>query len=82
MKSRGVTKETAYAELRKPIIEAWKDMNEECLLPGAPPKPLLERVFNLARVINFLYDGHDGYTHSSTRTKDMITSVLINPIPA
>ncbi|WOG83243.1 hypothetical protein DCAR_0102418 [Daucus carota subsp. sativus] len=82
MKSRGVTKETAYAELRKPIIEAWKDMNEECLLPEAPPKPLLERVFNLARVINFLYDGHDGYTHSSTRTKDMITSVLINPIPA
>nr|K4LMW2.1 RecName: Full=Sesquiterpene synthase 2; AltName: Full=Kunzeaol synthase STS2 [Thapsia garganica]AFV09099.1 sesquiterpene synthase 2 [Thapsia garganica] len=82
MKSHHVTKETAYAELRKPIINAWKDMNEECLQPEAPPKPLLERVFNLARVINFLYDGHDGYTHSSTRTKDMITSVLINPIPA
>ncbi|KAL1831183.1 hypothetical protein ACET3Z_000834 [Daucus carota] len=82
MKSRDVTKETANAELRKPIIDAWKDMNEECLRPEAPPKPLLERVFNLARVINFLYDGHDGYTHSSTRTKDMITSLLINPIPA
>nr|K4L9M2.1 RecName: Full=Sesquiterpene synthase 1; AltName: Full=D-cadinene synthase STS1 [Thapsia garganica]AFV09098.1 sesquiterpene synthase 1 [Thapsia garganica] len=81
MKSHDVTKETAYAELQKPIIKAWKDMNEGCLHPEAPPKPLLERVLNLARVLNFLYDGHDGYTHSSTRTKDIITTAFINPIP-
>ncbi|KAK1401034.1 hypothetical protein POM88_000639 [Heracleum sosnowskyi] len=50
-------------------------------VPIAAPMPLLKRVFNLACVINLLYDGDDGYTHSSTRTKYMITSVLVDPVP-
>ncbi|KAK1401041.1 (-)-germacrene D synthase [Heracleum sosnowskyi] len=81
MKQYGVPKETAYDGLHKHIINAWKDMNQECLHPIAAPMPLLKRVFNLACVINLLYDGDDGYTHSSTRTKDMITSVLVDPVP-
>ncbi|XP_017239117.2 sesquiterpene synthase 2-like [Daucus carota subsp. sativus] len=83
MKSHDVTKEAAYAELRKSVLNAWKDMNEECLRSEAPPKELLERIFNLTRVTNFLYaNGHDGYTDSSTLTKDMITSLLVDPITA
>ncbi|KAL8132489.1 hypothetical protein AgCh_008108 [Apium graveolens] len=81
MKQYGVPKETAYDGLRKHIINAWKDMNQECLHPIAAPMPLLTRVFNLARVINLIYDEDDGYTHSSATTKDMITSVLVDPIP-
>ncbi|XP_017238376.1 sesquiterpene synthase 2-like [Daucus carota subsp. sativus] len=81
MKTHDVTKETAYAEINKSILNAWKDMNEECLRPEAPPKELLERVFNLTRVSFFVYaNGHDGYTDSSTLTKEMITSILVDPI--
>nr|AMU19318.1 germacrene D synthase [Thapsia villosa var. laciniata] len=81
MKQYGVPKETAYDALQKRITNAWKDMNQECLHPTAAPMALLMRVFNLACVINLLYDGDDGYTHSSTRTKDMITSILLDPVP-
>lgn len=81
MKQHGVPKEDVYAEFQKQIVNAWKDMNQECLRPTAVAMPLLTRVFNLARVINLLYDDFDGYSNSKTRTKDFITSVLIDPVP-
>lgn len=82
MEQHNVGKDTtAYDALQKRIKNAWKDMNQECLHPIAAPMPMLTRVFNLACVINLLYDGYDGYTHSSTATKDMITSILLDPIP-
>ncbi|KAK1357178.1 (-)-germacrene D synthase [Heracleum sosnowskyi] len=81
MKQYGVSKETTYDALQKRVINAWKDINQECLHPAAVPMPLLTRVINFACVINLLYDGDDGYTHSSARTKDMITSTLLDPVP-
>nr|BBE38103.1 beta-cubebene synthase [Aralia elata] len=81
MKQHGVTKQEVYAEFQKQITNAWKDMNQECLRPTAVAMPLLTRIFNLARVINLLYDGEDWYTNSKTRTKDFITSVLVDPVP-
>nr|BBE32331.1 germacrene D synthase [Chengiopanax sciadophylloides] len=80
MKQYGVTKQETYAEFRKQITNAWKDMNQECQRSTAVEMPLLTRVFNLARVINLLYDEEDGYTKSSTRTKDFITLVLIDAV--
>ncbi|XP_063945312.1 sesquiterpene synthase 2-like [Daucus carota subsp. sativus] len=80
MKQHGVPKDTACDELQKRITNAWMDMNQECLHPTAAPMPLLARVFNMACVINLLYDEYDGYTHSSTATKDIITSILLDPI--
>ncbi|KAL1802473.1 hypothetical protein DCAR_0934040 [Daucus carota subsp. sativus] len=81
MKQYGVSKETTYDALQKRVINAWKDMNQECLYPTAAAMALLTRVVNFACVINLLYDGDDGYTHSSARTKDMITSILLDPVP-
>lgn len=80
MKQYGVSKEITYDALQKRVINAWKDINQEALHPTAVPMPLLTRVINFACVINLLYDGDDGYTHSSSRTKDMITSILLDPI--
>ncbi|KAK1386307.1 Germacrene D synthase [Heracleum sosnowskyi] len=78
----GVPKETAYGALKKHTINAWKDINQECLRPIAIPMPLIQRIFNLSCVTNLLYDeGYDGYTISSTKTKDKIASILIDPIP-
>lgn len=82
MKQHGATKDEAYLELDKRVTIAWKDINQECLSPTQIPLSLLARIDNLTRAINILYDGDDGYTHSSTRTKDLITSVLIDRVPS
>ncbi|KAK1372170.1 (+)-delta-cadinene synthase [Heracleum sosnowskyi] len=81
MKQHGATKDEAYSELQKRVTNAWKDINQECLGPAQIPLSLLARIDNLTRAINILYDGDDGYTHSSTRTKDLIVSVLVDPVP-
>nr|BBE32337.1 beta-caryophyllene synthase [Eleutherococcus sieboldianus] len=80
MKQYGVTKQEVYIEFQKQITNAWKDMNQECLHPTTVTMPLLTVIFNMTRVINLLYDEEDGYTNSNTRTKDFITSVLIDPV--
>lgn len=81
MKQHSVTKEEAFAEFNRRISNAWKDMNQECLGPTAVPMALLERVLNLARVINLVYKDEDGYTHAKTRVKNFVTSLLIESVP-
>ncbi|KAK3040259.1 hypothetical protein RJ639_028174, partial [Escallonia herrerae] len=81
MKQHGASKEESYAELQKQVTNAWKDINQECLRPTAVPMPLLTRVVNLARVINLLYKDEDGYLNSKTFVKELITSVLVDPVP-
>lgn len=56
-------------------------MNQGCMRPTDVPMNLLERVLNLARVINLLYKNDDGYTHSKDRVKGYITEVLIDSVP-
>ncbi|XP_057460929.1 (-)-germacrene D synthase-like [Actinidia eriantha] len=80
-KQYDTTEEEAVIELYKQVTNAWKDMNAECLCPTKVPMPLLERVLNLARVIYVLYQDEDGYTHSGTKVKNFVTSVLIDAVP-
>ncbi|KAM7486317.1 hypothetical protein LguiA_002326 [Lonicera macranthoides] len=81
MKQHEVTKEETFAEFNRRITNAWKDMNQECLGTTAVPMALLDRVLNLARVINLVYKDEDGYTHAKTRVKNFITSLLIESVP-
>lgn len=82
MNQQGVSKKEAANEFMKRVKNAWKDINKEYLTcHNAIPMQLLERVVNLARVINQLYQDEDAYTHSTTKFKDIITSVLIDPVP-
>ncbi|CAL5341821.1 unnamed protein product [Camellia sinensis] len=80
MKQYGTSEEEALVELEKRVTNAWKDINQECLRPTAIQMPLLLRVVNLARVINVLYKDEDGYTHSGTKLKGFVTSVLIDSV--
>ncbi|XP_031099079.1 (-)-germacrene D synthase-like isoform X2 [Ipomoea triloba] len=80
MKQYGKSKEETYNEFQTRVSNAWNDINQECLNPTAFPMPILIRVVNLARVMDLLYKDEDTYTHSATETKDIITSVLIDPI--
>ncbi|KAK7257303.1 hypothetical protein RIF29_31175 [Crotalaria pallida] len=79
MKQYGVTKQDTIDEFQIQVISAWKDINEECLEPTQVPKPLLERVHNLSRVVDVLYKDRDGYTHSKGSTEKNIEALLLNP---
>ncbi|KAL6314019.1 hypothetical protein AAG906_011753 [Vitis piasezkii] len=81
MKQHGASEQETHNEFNKQVRDAWKDINEECLIPTAVPMPILKRVLNLARVIDVIYKNEDGYTHSGTVLKDFVTSMLIDPVP-
>ncbi|KAM7493644.1 hypothetical protein LguiB_028253 [Lonicera macranthoides] len=81
MKQHTVTKEVAFVEFNKRISNAWKDMNQESFHPTAVPMALLERVLNLACIINILYKDEDGYTHAKTQVKNAVVALLIKSVP-
>ncbi|CAA2961961.1 (-)-germacrene D synthase [Olea europaea subsp. europaea] len=79
IKETGASKEDAFAVFQTQVMNAWKDINQECLNSDVVPMVVLVRVVNLTRVINLLYKDSDGYTNSKTKLKDFITSILIQP---
>ncbi|KAM7468981.1 hypothetical protein LguiA_007164 [Lonicera macranthoides] len=81
MKQHNATKEDAFVELNRRVMNAWKDINQECFAQISVPMNMLERVLNLSCAIEFLYKDKDSITHSTTRSKDFITSLLIDSMP-
>ncbi|KAJ1441933.1 Terpenoid cyclases/protein prenyltransferase alpha-alpha toroid [Sesbania bispinosa] len=79
MKQHGVSKQDTINEFVRQVTSAWKDINEELLDPTEVPKPLLMRVLNLSRVMDALYKDADCYTNSKGLTKNLITTLLLNP---
>ncbi|XP_009804030.1 (-)-germacrene D synthase-like [Nicotiana sylvestris] len=81
MKQHGTSKEEVLLELQKLVSNAWKEVNRQCLYPREVPMLILMRVLNLARVIELLYKDGDAFTHSTTKLKNIITSILVDPVP-
>ena len=81
MKQYDVSKREVHDEFRKQIVNAWKDINKECLRPSEVPVPLLTRVVNLLRVMDLLYKDEDAYTHLGGVMVEGITSMLVDPVP-
>ncbi|KAF8029949.1 hypothetical protein BT93_E2386 [Corymbia citriodora subsp. variegata] len=82
MKQYGVTEEEAMEVLRKQVVDAWKDINEELCHPTAVPTFLLVRILNYSRTFHVIYnDEKDHYSHAGTRFKELVTSLLVNPLP-
>ncbi|XP_042060130.1 beta-caryophyllene synthase-like [Salvia splendens] len=80
MHENGVSEKEAFAELRKQVKNAWKVLNKELLDPREASIPILKCVANFTRVIFVLYTDEDAYGNSKTKTKDMINSVLVDPL--
>uniref|UniRef100_A0A803MH01 Uncharacterized protein n=1 Tax=Chenopodium quinoa TaxID=63459 RepID=A0A803MH01_CHEQI len=55
MKQFRVTEEIALEELHNVVEDAWKDLNEEMFRPTTFPRPLMNRILNLSRVIEVFY---------------------------
>ncbi|RXH83053.1 hypothetical protein DVH24_003551 [Malus domestica] len=60
--------------------DAWKDINEEWLIPTIP-RPLLLRILNLARANVVIYKYEDGFTHAELVLKDSIVPLFVDPVP-
>ncbi|XP_065048743.1 alpha-humulene synthase-like isoform X2 [Musa acuminata AAA Group] len=81
MKEYGTDVHVACKKLQGLVDDAWKKINEECLNPTTFSIALLERIINYSRVAENIYKYIDGYTNSSTKTKEYISLLLVHPIP-
>lgn len=79
MKQHGVSEEEAVKVFREKVGNAWKDINEELMRPSVVPMPLLERVLNLARLMDVLYQNNDSYTNPHLM-KDHVAALLKDPV--
>ncbi|KAF3626509.1 putative deacetylvindoline O-acetyltransferase-like [Capsicum annuum] len=82
MNEYGVTKEEANVEIKKIILNCWKDLNRQCLKPTRVPRFLLMPVLNLARMCQFAYIDEDANTFSKNNYRDFVSMVLVDPIKA
>jgi glycerol-3-phosphate O-acyltransferase len=79
MKEHNVSIEVAREKINTLKEESWKDFNSEWLNPdNTYPKQLLERIFNLTRTMEFMYNREDNFTNCSN-LKDTIHSLLVEP---
>ncbi|PHT65416.1 hypothetical protein T459_29841 [Capsicum annuum] len=82
MNEYGVTKEEANVEIKKIILNCWKDLDRQCLKPTRVPRFLLMPVLNLARMCQFAYIDEDANTFSKNNYRDFVSMVLVDPIKA
>ncbi|KAL2245371.1 UNVERIFIED_CONTAM: Germacrene-D synthase [Sesamum indicum] len=81
MNENGASREEAFAKLQEQVTKAWKDMNQESLWPTIPVSmPVLTRVLNFTRIVHLFYVEGDEYTNSKANIKDIIHSVLVEPV--
>ena len=89
MKQHCVTEQQASEELYRQIEDSWKLLNQQLLKPSTtgfdaaefvPPRAVLLRVVNLARVIDVAYKHNDEYTHVGEVMRSYITSMFIKPV--
>ncbi|TYH74752.1 hypothetical protein ES332_D05G424200v1 [Gossypium tomentosum] len=80
MKEYNVTAQETYDVFNKYIESAWKDTNQELLKPTEMPTKVMNRSLNLSRVMDVLYKEGDGYTYVRKAIKDVVTSLLIEPV--
>ncbi|XP_049408723.1 sesquiterpene synthase 12-like [Solanum stenotomum] len=81
IKEYGASKEEACVEMQKEVTNAWKDINKEFLLTRKVPFFILEQALNYARLADTVFGGgHDGYTNSNCKTKNLITSLFVESV--
>ncbi|KAF8020114.1 hypothetical protein BT93_G0732 [Corymbia citriodora subsp. variegata] len=82
MKQYRATEEEAKEALRQQVVNAWKDINEGLRCPTVVPSLLSIRILNFSRTFHVIYnDEKDHYSHAGTRFKELVTSLLVNPLP-
>jgi (-)-germacrene D synthase len=81
MKQYEISREAAIQEGQRRIVDAWKDINEECLRPSEVPMPFLMRILNLSRFMDVVYKDKDNFTNTEGEMKTFIKALLVDPVP-
>ncbi|KAG5588620.1 hypothetical protein H5410_049054 [Solanum commersonii] len=78
MKEYRASKQEAYAEARRQIANAWKDLNTNYLHATQVPTFALEPALNLSRLVDILQE--DDFTDSQNFLKDTITLLFVDSV--
>jgi (-)-germacrene D synthase len=81
MKQYEISRQAAVQEGQRRIVDAWKDINEECLRPSEVPMPFLTRILNLSRFMDVVYKDEDNFTNTEGEMKTFIKALLVDPVP-
>lgn len=76
----GISKEGAYKEIEKILINAWKDINEELLKPNRVPRIVLKYFINFGSMSEFLYEFVDAFT-DPYGLNDFVSKLLLKQLP-
>ncbi|KAL6619823.1 hypothetical protein ACP70R_034962 [Stipagrostis hirtigluma subsp. patula] len=80
MKEHNVSREVAREKIHELKEDSWKDLNDEWLSPdNTQPKQLLERIFNITRTMEFMYNKDEIFTNCE-HLEDTICSLLVEPL--
>ncbi|KAA8524553.1 hypothetical protein F0562_010976 [Nyssa sinensis] len=80
MHDTGLSEEHAHEYIRSLIDENWKKMNKERVANSTFAEPFIETIMNLARIAQCTYRYGDGHGAPDTRSKNRISSLIIEPI--
>lgn len=81
MNQYGVSEQDTYKEFGRQVINAWKDINECCLMPTPVPFKVLQQILNTARNVEVFYTDGDGMSQAQDTMKNEVAALLIHPIP-
>ncbi|GLJ35262.1 hypothetical protein SUGI_0709600 [Cryptomeria japonica] len=77
----GSNEEDALNYLNSLIDERLKELNWEYLKPDNVPLVSKDNAYNLSKGLQLLYKERDGFSVSSIETKNLISKIIIEPIP-
>jgi len=79
MKEHSVSIQIARKKIEELKEDTWKDFNLEWLNPNNEvPRQLLERIFNLTRTMDFIYNQDDNFTNCQN-LRDTIHLLFVEP---
>ncbi|KAA8524552.1 hypothetical protein F0562_010975 [Nyssa sinensis] len=80
MNDTGLSEENAREYIRGLIDENWNKMNKERVANSTFSETFIETVMNLARIAQCTYQYGDGHGAPDKRSKNRISSLIIEPI--
>ncbi|CAK9151085.1 unnamed protein product [Ilex paraguariensis] len=80
MMEEQVSEEEAASHIKRLISSSWKCLNET-IVSKSQPLSVLRMSLNMARTTHCVFQHGDGIGTSIGETKDILTSLIVTPIP-
>ncbi|GLJ05750.1 hypothetical protein SUGI_0024520 [Cryptomeria japonica] len=77
----GSSEEDALDYLKDLLQKRLKELDWEYLKPNNVPAISKDHAYNIARSYQLLYKERDGFTNSNKDIKDLVSQILLEPVP-